>query len=39
VVIKPLEDGENGKGAGKIFWGSVQSDAKEKRDEYLVRTL
>ena len=28
-----------GRGQEKIFWGSVQSDAKEKREEYLARTL
>ena len=30
-----------GRGQEKIFWGSVQFDAKEleKREEYLARTL
>ena len=28
-----------GRGHEKTFWGSVQSDAKEKREEYLARTL
>ena len=30
---------KKGRGQENIFWGSVQSDAKEKIEEYLARTL
>ena len=38
-MCKSLKGVGNGKEAGKIFWGSVESDGKERKEEYLARTL